>query len=470
MSQGEELLNTLSEEDISLYSANPATEEHIVVGADRFITVPASLQRLAVQYDHNVETVTFDCPRYWDGLDMSQLVVVINYIRPDGQTGSYPATNIRVDDADESTMHFDWTIDWHVTEAFGNLTFLVCIRKSDAEGNDINHWNSELNTTAKISKGLDCEGTVADRYPSLITQLLTRLGTVEETVDGYSNDIYALQVKDAFLDSEIAQIDEMYIELEERVSTIEENGVPGSGGETVQANYEQNYPTAADYIQNRPFYDTGEVEITDITLVNNLKFSNIPVPNWMNGDLSAYTSAPSGITLDTNPLTTTTCSVTLGGVTKEFPVKQAYIEEIGNYYYIGDDLHDMALNLDSYQTSEYGFSIIKYDTYSIDGSNVGIAITDANIVVLVTFELDMATIGEQTLTASQYHEENVGLKKIDPKYLPDLPKTVGIDFSDWDSGAFSETLEDGTVISHEVTFNDDGEVISIDGISISGVS
>lgn len=229
MSQGEELLNTLSEEDISLYSANPDTEEHIVVGADRFITVPASLQRLAVQYDHNVETVTFDCPRYWDGLDMSKLVVVINYIRPDGQTGSYPATNIRVDETDTNSMHFDWTIDWHVTEAFGNLTFLVCIRKSDEDGNDINHWNSELNTTAKISKGLDCEGTIADRYPSLVTQLLTRLGTVESKVGTYDSDIANLKAKGGTHDLEIdalnAQTDDLYsmaIDLQGRVGTLEE--------------------------------------------------------------------------------------------------------------------------------------------------------------------------------------------------------------------------------------------------------
>ena len=56
----EELLDSLSEEEISAYTADSATEEHIVVGADRFITVPDSLKRIAVQFDHNIETVTFD--------------------------------------------------------------------------------------------------------------------------------------------------------------------------------------------------------------------------------------------------------------------------------------------------------------------------------------------------------------------------------------------------------------------------
>ena len=70
MSQATDLLNSLTDDQISAYSSNAGEEPHIVIGNDRFITVPESLKRIAVQYDHNVETVTFDCPRYWDDLDM----------------------------------------------------------------------------------------------------------------------------------------------------------------------------------------------------------------------------------------------------------------------------------------------------------------------------------------------------------------------------------------------------------------
>lgn len=304
MSQGEELLNTLSEEDISLYSANPATEEHIVVGADRFITVPASLQRLAVQYDHNVETVTFDCPRYWDGLDMSQLVVVINYIRPDGQTGSYPATNIRVNETDTNIMHFDWTIDWHVTEAFGNLTFLVCIRKSDGEGNDINHWNSELNTTAKISKGLDCEGTVADRYPSLITQLLTRIGTVEETVSTYDSDIANLKAKDSTHDLEIdalnAQTDDLYsvtVDLQTEINALKEGG---SSSDVDLSGIEADISTLKTDVEGIKTTDeTQQTSIDDLTTrldEMTLTTTELDFTSWNDGSFAETLSDGSTIT------------------------------------------------------------------------------------------------------------------------------------------------------------------------------
>ena len=79
MSQAENLLNNLSSYEIDMYSTDVLTEEHIVIGSDRSITVPESLKRIAVQFDNDVETVTFDCPRYWDNLDLSTMKIYINY-------------------------------------------------------------------------------------------------------------------------------------------------------------------------------------------------------------------------------------------------------------------------------------------------------------------------------------------------------------------------------------------------------
>lgn len=178
MSQATELLNSLAVDDIATYSANAETEAHIVIGDDRFITVPNSLKRIAVQHDHNVETVTFDCPRYWDNLDMSQMIVYINAMLPNGDPYCYIADNVR---ADGDIMHFDWTILNTVTQYKGNITFLVCVKKTDDTGNEVNHWNSELNRDMYISEGMECqETTIAEEYPDIITQLLLRMSSVEQ--------------------------------------------------------------------------------------------------------------------------------------------------------------------------------------------------------------------------------------------------------------------------------------------------
>lgn len=188
MSQIDEMLMAAAEGDTV---AETVTEPHIVIGSDRRITVPEQLKRIAVQYDHNVETVTFDCLKYWDGRDISGMDLYINYRLPDGTLGGYMVEkdSIRTDADDSSVFHFDWTIRKEVTQIKGGLVFLVCAKKgtttTDAEsGEEVfveeTHWNSELCNSLFVSEGLETEATVAEEYPDLIQQLLAHVGEFEK--------------------------------------------------------------------------------------------------------------------------------------------------------------------------------------------------------------------------------------------------------------------------------------------------
>ena len=174
MSQADNLLN-------ALIAGDAKTEGHIVVDSDRYITVPEELKRIAVQWDKDVETVTFDCPRYWDGVDLSVMRIYVNYKRPDNEVGAYLCDNVMVDDTDSSIIHFDWTISNHVSAVDGRLFFLVCAKSVDEEGNEHRHWNSELNMDMRISGGLEVAETIINAHPDIITQLLERMDSVEGT-------------------------------------------------------------------------------------------------------------------------------------------------------------------------------------------------------------------------------------------------------------------------------------------------
>ena len=184
MSQADELLETMSDEEILAQAGDPAEEGHIVINSDRTITVPDELKRIAVQFDHNIETVTFDCPSRWDGIDMSLMQIYINYRCPDNTIGSYVVDKeeVTIDDTDNSIMHFNWKISRNVTKVKGNLMFLVCIKEVDEEGNKITHWNTELCKDLYVSEGLEAEASVLDDYPDIITQLLERMDHVEARV------------------------------------------------------------------------------------------------------------------------------------------------------------------------------------------------------------------------------------------------------------------------------------------------
>lgn len=169
MSEAHDLLNSLVDSE----------EEYIVIGNDRRITISENLKRLAVQFDHNIETVTFKCPRYWDSHDMSEMAIYVNYMRPDGYKDRYPVDNVKVEGDD---MFFDWTISRNVTEIKGNISFLICIMKTDDDGNEERHWNSELSQEAYISEGMECEESPFYSDTDLVTQLLLRINAA---VDEY---------------------------------------------------------------------------------------------------------------------------------------------------------------------------------------------------------------------------------------------------------------------------------------------
>lgn len=179
-----------------LFASLNAEEPHIVINSDRTVTIPEELKSAVVQYDHNIETVTFDCPRYWDGNDLSEMTISINYERPDGHEGSYVCKNVTIDNNDSNVMHFDWTISSDATEAAGNLLFIVCVKKAYVDGTTSQIWHSRRCETFPVIKGLKCAQPATPSDP-------------------------------------------------------EQSGV--------QVDYNQNSETAPDYIKNRPFYKISTV-------------------------------------------------------------------------------------------------------------------------------------------------------------------------------------------------------------------
>lgn len=191
MALAEELLDNISEEQAAEYALSEL-KPHIVVDEDRNIILPERYKKIASQGDHNMETYTFDCPRFSDGRDMSEMVVYINYIRSDGKTGSYPADNVSIDAQNTDLMHFDWTLLLPATFAEGVLAFLVCVCRTGNDGKIENHWSSRMCREAMITEGMDChKDTIVDLYPDIITRILERLNVLE---DGGTNSVqYTIQ-------------------------------------------------------------------------------------------------------------------------------------------------------------------------------------------------------------------------------------------------------------------------------------
>lgn len=215
MSEAEKLLEELTEGQVAPMTMNPDTEPHIVIDSNRIISVPEELRKIAVQYDHKVETVTFDCPRYWDGLDMFGMRVYINYKRSDGAVGMSLPKDLTIDEADDNIMHFKWTLTRGATLSAGTLSFSVCIKKPTADGGEVNHWNSEVNTQMRVAPGLEYEEQKNPQHTELISDLIDRMEETELAVERAGIFVTTEQ-----MNSFLAQFDDIKDELAKRTETV----------------------------------------------------------------------------------------------------------------------------------------------------------------------------------------------------------------------------------------------------------
>ena len=156
-------------------------KEHVIINLDRTVNVPESMKKIGIQYDHNVKTIAFDCPRYPDenqSVDMSSMKIFINWMLPDKTLGSTIATNVCVDSENENLMHFDWVITKAVTSVSGVLSTLICIKETTETGEETYHWNSELIQSFKVGNGMECTEQIAEQNIDVITQLLVQMDAV----------------------------------------------------------------------------------------------------------------------------------------------------------------------------------------------------------------------------------------------------------------------------------------------------
>ena len=172
--------------------------QHIVISRDKSVYVPEIIRKSIVYRDHNVECLTFDCPRYWSGIDISELNIYVNYIA-EGQKkkkedpGSFLCENVVVDEDNTEIFHFDWRITSNASEFPDKLIFLVCAKSVDAEGNEDVHWNSHLCKDLEVQEGLEASDSIVNKYPDVIESILSKLGKQIE----FRNSGTAIQYRNA---------------------------------------------------------------------------------------------------------------------------------------------------------------------------------------------------------------------------------------------------------------------------------
>ena len=200
MSEVDKLVNRMAEElnspnEYSLSTNPESNPSYVLINPDRTLTVPDNLRKIGIQHDHNVESVVFKCPRYNDGIDLSTMSFInINWMKSNNKGGKSICT-LNAVSPDDDYITFVWNVTQDVTSERGFLTVMVCMFKSDADGKEELHWNSEINKDFYIGEGLyiSADDVVNTYAPGFIDQLLARMSDAEKTVNSYKIDIQELE-------------------------------------------------------------------------------------------------------------------------------------------------------------------------------------------------------------------------------------------------------------------------------------
>ena len=153
MASSEDVIKLLSEDD---YLHDPIQFD--IDNDLRIVTIPKDGNIIGVVGDKNTNRVNFRMPRYYNGFDMSEFQVRVNYKNVNQKTSYYEVndltTAVKTETTDEDKLLFTWLVDSDVCEAQGNVNFSVRMLKTADDGTIIQEFNTTI-ATGWVLEGLD---------------------------------------------------------------------------------------------------------------------------------------------------------------------------------------------------------------------------------------------------------------------------------------------------------------------------
>lgn len=176
-------LDELLNEEISAMSY---TDDELIVNADdRTIYIPNTLA--GVTSDEKSTRLKLRCPRYvGDNIDLSTMNVYINFKNANGDIYSYLTDDVAVDGTD---ITFSWLLSRDVTTYKGNVNFIVCAKKIQADGKITIEWNTTL-ATLTVLEGLEpADSYIPTEKVDVATELMNAVNAVKAELNGVKESI-----------------------------------------------------------------------------------------------------------------------------------------------------------------------------------------------------------------------------------------------------------------------------------------
>lgn len=133
---------------------------------------------VSVEKDHLSEVIYFKCPRYYDSMDLTNTVCLINYVNAEGTPFFYAVPFYDVDTLshhsvedgiDEPYILFPWAIEEGATAIAGDIQFSIRFYKLDPSGTIIQYNLNTLPAKTTVLKGIEKEAD-AEEYTDVLAK------------------------------------------------------------------------------------------------------------------------------------------------------------------------------------------------------------------------------------------------------------------------------------------------------------
>lgn len=186
MSSVDELLQAMSESDYLLDEVQFVIDENL-----RTIQIPPNGVVLGVRGDKDVNRINFQMSRYYNGFDMYEFLVRIEFHNAVDQKGFYNVNDLTVD---EDLIRFTWLVGKEACSETGTVQFQVYMFKFD-ENNEIieQAFRSTINTANVLEKlDDDAEDIPTEEVRDIIGQLQGDIERAKRYVDGVKTHVDAV--------------------------------------------------------------------------------------------------------------------------------------------------------------------------------------------------------------------------------------------------------------------------------------
>lgn len=155
-------------------------DNYSTVDTGKSVTVD-KLQRNITQ-ETNSQYMPFKIPRYWDGIDLVDMLIQIRYENTSQKGQIANVINVAYND---SYITFGWLIDSNVTAQAGEITFEIMATGINEKGNSY-VWRTQPNGKFTVLEGLNYDGIIEpsdEWYTSFVNMILTHVNDAKQYAD-----------------------------------------------------------------------------------------------------------------------------------------------------------------------------------------------------------------------------------------------------------------------------------------------